>query len=835
MNIETIIKMVITFPILLFVPGYLLYNILSKESDRLELDFEIIFLQILGSILISGWIGLILAEIGYFSLFNLMILLLIICGLLILKYGTKFSLKHDRSLRYGDIYIIILIIIETIFLFVFHPEEFIFGGADPGVYVNTGVNIANTGSILIYDNLLKNSFQYHQDFYNSFREFPGFYIMDKINGIISPQFFHLYPTWIAIFYSIFGLKNGLFVTPLFGFLGVLSIYYTGKTIFNRDIGFIAALILMTNILQIWFSQYPASEMLTQFLFFSGIYTLAKNKSMQDRYLWFISALSFGELFLTRIDTVFVIFVIFAFMGYNYVTENLNKNIWFFIIPFLVLLSQALIHTLSISKIYASDVFYYSSINNSYIILLSISILILIFFIMSQKIFIRHCIEKVFLIQNYFKIFLIIMIVILSIYAYAIRPYTDDPQKIVAYGNLVRTYNEENFIRLGWYLSDPVILLAIIGCILIISKEWNNRTSFLLLTGIIFSIFYIYNNKITPHQIYAMRRYIPVVIPSFMLWTSYSIYQICRKTKFDKLFSIIIVCPIIISYLFSNTLILNHTEYFGAIDQTDLFAKIFPENSIVIFTGNSGPFIATPLRYIYNIDSLVLDKSYNRTALDDIILGWISDNKNVYIIQNDENMNTGISKKFKFVYIAKGTISTPILERVYDSRPSKIIMANTSYWIYKIEKSDSKDKIQFLDIGYNDYGLIEGFHNAEQNDITYRWTSKYSRVLLYTDAIKNNNISIKMGAARPSILSPKTNIVFYADGKYIANMFIGNDMDTYFISIPYELLKNKDDTILTIETINTWKPSKVLNSTDSRELGIMIDWIKVNTVDQNITD
>ncbi len=87
----------------------------------------------------------------------------------------------------------------------FHPYPWILGDRDPGVYVNTGVNIANTGGILIHDPILAHMDAFTQQFFYQIAtpsdiekynlkyqgiQFPGFYITNKQTGEITPQFFY---------------------------------------------------------------------------------------------------------------------------------------------------------------------------------------------------------------------------------------------------------------------------------------------------------------------------------------------------------------------------------------------------------------------------------------------------------------------------------------------------------------------------------------------------------------------------------------------------------------------------------------------------------------------
>lgn len=330
----------------------------------------------------------------------------------------------------------------------------------------------------------------------------------------------------------------------------------------------------------------------------------------------------------------------------------------------------------------------------------------------------------------------------------------------------------------------------------------------------------------------MRRYVPVVLPSFMLWTSYLIYQIYKKGTFYKLFSMMIMCTIIVSYIFSDgyTSIVSHTEYLGAINQIDSLAKTFHKNnnSVVVFMEGNSNFVGTPLQYMYNVDSLTFRGS-DKTILKNIVSTWMSNGKNVYIVSGDNDI--GIFNTLKFTLDNDGIISVPTLERTYDRKPSNIMTYNISYRIYKIGELNDTNMLSFLDIGYNDYGLTKGFYGPEKSNVTYRWTSKYSDVLLPVDSSKNNSIFIRMCNARPEILSNNTNLIIYVDNQTVGNISIGNTFDVYHIDIPSEYVVNKDRIILTIETVDTWRPSDTLNSQDPRELGVIIDWIKINNTDK----
>ncbi len=55
-----------------------------------------------------------------------------------------------------------------------------------------------------------------------------------------------------------------------------------------------------------------------------------------------------------------------------------------------------------------------------------------------------------------------------------------------------------------------------GIAVMLVREANRRTAFLLLAGGFFAVVFLWRIGANPHQVYAMRRYVPQVLPFFMV-------------------------------------------------------------------------------------------------------------------------------------------------------------------------------------------------------------------------------------------------------------------------------------------------------------------------------
>jgi hypothetical protein len=205
---------------------------------------------------------------------------------------------HWETIGYVAIGVVFLLLVAR-------PFEVVLGARDAGVYATTGFAIARNGGIVQYDQMVRQIVEDQQSsdpqlraaarqaetnllgtqnderFMATRLRFAGFLINsgDLLQGRVIPQFFHLYPAWIALFASLLGLRGGLLATGLLGLLGLWGAGLLGRRLAGRWVGLLGMLFLSLNGVQVWFSRYSTSEACAQFLSFGALYAFAV---MQDR-------------------------------------------------------------------------------------------------------------------------------------------------------------------------------------------------------------------------------------------------------------------------------------------------------------------------------------------------------------------------------------------------------------------------------------------------------------------------------------------------------------------------------------------------------------------------
>src|SRR5207253_9144801 len=167
------------------------------------------------------------------------------------------------------------------------PAEMLRGALDSGVYVNAGIALGRTGEIFQRDTLMRQLDQdsgevselmvgLNPDRYTLDRlRMPGFYVYDKKASLVVPQHYSLYPVWIGLLYSLFGIWGALYATPLLMLLLVLGVYLFARRALSPGAALVALALLVLCPVTIWFARYPVSEVITGLLAFGGFYAFMR--------------------------------------------------------------------------------------------------------------------------------------------------------------------------------------------------------------------------------------------------------------------------------------------------------------------------------------------------------------------------------------------------------------------------------------------------------------------------------------------------------------------------------------------------------------------------------
>lgn len=383
---------------LLYVPGFLIAHVfqgVSPQASFLDRQFE----RVVAGALLNGWLVFTLAELGVFSVWLHVVLVVVVCGccvgvmqrrgMLLLLFrsggGQRAGGEHRCAVLFAQWDTLAFIAWGLVFVcLVARPFEVVLGARDAGVYANIGFAIARTGGIVQHDAVLAQigqdqeaddeglraaaaqaetnflGVQDRQRFLATRLRVAGFFVTDAdlTSGRVVPQFFHLYPAWIGLLAGFLGLRGGLLATGLMGLLGLWGVGMVSRRLISPWAGVLAVGLLALNGVQVWFSRYSTSETTAQFLTFAGVYAFAVAQTAgatthqgQRRFHALLAGVAFGQMALTRIEFLLVIGPLVVYLIYRWFSRRWEVIDSWMVVGAGVMVFQAALHVVLVARDY----------------------------------------------------------------------------------------------------------------------------------------------------------------------------------------------------------------------------------------------------------------------------------------------------------------------------------------------------------------------------------------------------------------------------------------------------------------------------------------------------
>ena len=141
----------------------------------------------------------------------------------------------------------------------------------------------------------------------------------------------------------------------------------------------------------------------------------------------------------------------------------------------------------------------------------------------------------------------------------------------------------------------------------------------------------------------------------------------------------------------------------------------------------------------------------------------------------------------------------------------------------------------LTLGEFDWGYVRGFHIYEKEDAKpispyFRWTNmrgetgQHPARLRFPLALGSHptSVSIRLNGYRPESLTPPS-VEMFANGRSLGKVQTTRDWQTYTLPLPADLNPGQE-IIIELLPSSTFVPG----ATSRRELGVMVQWAKLNT-------
>jgi len=842
--------------------------ILGRTSPNDPASVSFSFLEysvcsLLGAFAVTSVILLFTAQVGIFRIRFWLFLLAAfdLAAFLVTFASWRRRSPAPRSLccrfEWKDLWLLPLVVFA--FWMMNRPAEYVATNRDPGEYVNIAVKLADSPSLRIRDPQFQN-FNAKEKEALFLREplehapfpevLPGFYLADPQKGELLPQFFHLYPLWLAVCFKLWRFGGIFLFNVLLGSFSVILVVGLTEQLFTfRIVGWAAGLLLASNAGQVWMSRSPFSEILAQVLLLGGLTLLALAVRAKDKWLMVLAGSVLGLSLFVRIDSVLIL----AGLGMLYFCAVAHRH-WFFL-PLIGFAAWSVLHVWLFSFPYYFHAFRTAqNASPSGAITALLAGGIILFGIVAYRrrrlssagtAAVTSAEGRFPATRRWFPAVAMVLFGLIVFYGAFVRPHLESARQIVPmpmpYSGTVPLYNEINWPRLSWYLTPIGLGLACLGAMLVIPRVVAGDSPvlwpFMAVFGL-FASFYLYKSQAFPDNYWVIRRYIEIVIPGCLILACLALQRLSQRSfhvlpaRSGLILSVLIYLMVWGGEIRSFSGLLKERELSGTLRQLEILAGLNRDADVLLLEqGVFQEFFSAPLKFIfqktvYPLAHLELDG----VALASLVEHWHQQGRRIHLLSSEEHTEVR-GGRLQFVPRERFEFKTRVVEPAYERLPKRMMDLKYGIQIYEVQSITpaSIPSAATLNMDFNFGSPTRGFHAVETtaDGEAFRWTSgSASLELPELMAASEGVLSLSLAQDFPQPLASPARIHF--NGHLVAERRLPRRFEVIRWPIPGTWLNLNGKNIIAFDSA-THSPGENGLSDDRRQLGLMVDGVKLETL------
>ena len=565
-----------------------------------------------------AWASLALAHLGRHSLPAVLALTaaaLVVVGL-VARTGSRGRVRGDTA---GVVVALVAAAIAAALTF----PGFSYGVADkdPGGYVSHAVEIAHSGDYAFTDPLLHDHIPVQLT--SPGARFAGVWVRDTASGRIVPQFYHLWPSFLATAYDVDGYDGLRFAVPLMGVLAVLCMVAilrrAGNALAGPTAGLVAAgaggLLLATNMLEVWQSRFPTTEVLAEALFLGALLGIVVTLQTRWRPAAGIAGLLVGIGWLNRADGLLLVLMAVGIGAALLATRRWDARATWFAIGLGVVAPHALLQAYDLAHNY--------SIANSIPSLPKVAALVVGLLVVAALLrFVawrpvgwltdglqRRRVQLV--------VGLLVCLGAIGLLALGfLRPRLFGADLFAYNGRQIRSYDEQILRRLSWFFSLPGFAVMVLGLAAVALRRWRASVWAVVVPTLVLFPLYAYSARNSTRLLWWTRRYVPTVLPGVVILVALAIavgwVLLVRGRALLRIPAALALVGLVAFFLSESLPLRGHDEWKGSFAVTQQLSDLSPgAQGIYLWEPQQGcctgptQLFATPLWLAHNELSALL--------------------------------------------------------------------------------------------------------------------------------------------------------------------------------------------------------------------------------------
>lgn len=665
------------------------------ERDRSAESWRACWHLLLACLCIVSVAGYLLSLAGQFLKLPL---LLLVSTIVFFTFLKKYRLMPDW--RKMVLLVCGFASLSLLFYVVSPPYQAALQAEDASLYMAAAFHLSQKGSIEHQDPLVKEmtpqerrlffTNRFPGDRTGTWARFPGgVRLLEPESPTVTFSFYHLFPVLLAEGVQLFGPKTCIDVLPLLLAFSTAALFL----ILRPWIGFAGAAITCAGFYgffpQQYFARLPFAEIATQAFFLTGLSVLAPalcSQSIPDSPTQRLAGLLWGCLFLTRIDGMILLILSLLFV--------------FSWIPFFRTAAGAWLPLLRILMLFALLAFFHQAVSGEYEYLFTSGT----YFKGNAIVYVLiDAASRLYSFAQHFTAWTMALWIALSLLILLAPLRITGASRWMPWVSIVFVIaslllwilggtpvaNLQN--TLSWisaYIPLPV-LLAQLGCVVVLLLTKTRERNFVLLCAVILATFsfpYLFRPMINSEQPLCMRRFVPFVFPLWFLLSSSGGSFLLRRfirsrSAADASFSII-AASFAIYFFTQSTLLFTNPLYKNTLNSVENVSSQLPDRALVLVPDSiAGLHMQLPLQYLFSRDSLVLPLKATsspefKAALDSYLNREVRGGRKIFVISIDGDPGIAISEKFQAKTLRTTTVSFASIETTEGNRkPQQIKTTN----------------------------------------------------------------------------------------------------------------------------------------------------------------
>jgi len=719
-----------------------------------------------------------------------------------------------------------------------------------------------------------------QDF--SFSRFMGFDLERPETGRVVPQFFHLFPAFGAYLFQAMGVKGALATPPLVAILSTLAVFFALRRLFAPAAALLATLLLATNVVQVWFARYPVSEPFSQLLLFLGLLGVAHWEERGTAAFAAIGGAALGLSLLLRVDSALIVLPLGLYVFALRARGRGWRELVPLLLPFLALLLHAVVHAQLFASNYVQNIVTRRYWQQPLPVWMAAAVLAALALALAHR-FGNVLWARVSQQRERLRAASMAVLVVLAAYAYFLRPHLsawagadgndastwrtnlqavdangdgsvspaefarrsrstptfaaldddgdgqltldewhgDPPLVLGALGfQSLAAHDAQSFVRLGWFVQPLGLALGLLGLLLAL-HEWRPRYLFPVLVALTFSFFYFYKLRVWNDYYFALRRFVPVVLPFLFAFAGLLLVRLARRGVLQRAAAALLLLALVVPYAGDTRRIYTHVDWRGTVDFVRDLSRRFTAQDVVIFEQpRSIHLLSLPLWAIHGVNALELARfDPDPERLRHLIRVWRERYRNIYFANTYRTNLCGVflqrSETIGF--------STVEWERGYQRAPRRPETRALFFTISRVLLPEELNvpPLQELDVGGSDDFQVSGFFDKEGGrDRTYRWTGSCGT--LYLPGAKPGAALVLVASVGRRPDAPEVRVSI--SGLPLGSFTPGHDWSEHQLVLPDPLPPGPP--LLRLD-VKAFRPNNVdARLPDTRDLGVMIDRVRL---------